>query len=62
MFGAITQPFIKKKMTKNNTNVLELLIFHETRAKKPNKSFIMLSCVIYTITDNYVCIDDLSFQ
>ena len=33
-FGTLTQPFIKKITTKNNTCVLELIMFHETRQKR----------------------------
>ena len=31
-------------------------MFYETRAENPNKYFRVLSCVIYTIIKNYVCI------
>ena len=31
-FGEITQPFIKATLSKNNTSVLALLMFHETRS------------------------------
>ena len=34
-FGPLTQPFIREKMTKKNTSVLSLLMFHEMRATKP---------------------------
>ena len=56
-FGETTQPFIKYTLEKNNTSVLELIIFYEIRADNPNKYYRVLSCVIYTITKNYVCID-----
>ena len=45
-FGALTQSFILKTMTKYNTSVLALLIFLETIATKPKKVFRVLSCVI----------------
>ena len=61
-FGEITQPFIKAMLAKQNTSVLELIIFYETRADNPKKYFIVLSCVIYTTIKNYVCIDYLAFQ
>ena len=61
-FGALTQPFIKRTSSKNNTSVLQLLMFHETRVLKPKKAFKVLSCVIYTIIDDCVCIDYLSCQ
>ena len=37
-------------------------MFHDTRVKNPNKYLRLLSCVIYTIIDNYVCIDYLACQ
>ena len=61
-FGALTQPFIKNTILKNNASVLALLMFHEKRVLKPEKYFRVSSCVIYTIIDNYVCIDYLAFQ
>ena len=61
-FGALTQPFIGKKMIKNNTSVLALLMFHETRPTNPNKYLRVLGCVIYNTRDNYVCIDYLACQ
>ena len=56
-FGEITQPFIKATSEKNNTIVLALITFNETWADNPKKYFRVLSCVIYTIIKNYVCID-----
>ena len=53
-FGNATQTFIKNVMTKKNTRLLELIMFHEKRHKRPKKSFIVLSCVIYTIIDNFL--------
>ena len=41
--------------------MLALLIFYETR-KCPKKFFKVLSCVIYTIIRNYVCIDYLGYE
>ena len=38
MFGTITQPFIRNTIKNNNTFVLELLMFYETRHKNANKS------------------------
>ena len=61
-FGPITQPHIRATLSKNKTKVLSLLIFYETRAYNPKKYFKVLSCVIYTIIKNYVCIKYLSFQ
>ena len=54
-FCAITQPFIKSKLLKSNTIVLALILFYETIVDKI--AYIFLSCVIYTMIKNYVCID-----
>ena len=56
-FGAIIQQHISKILSKNNTRVFALFMFYETRKKI--KNFKVLSCVIYTIISNYVCIDYL---
>ena len=46
------------KDDKKATRVLAIFMFYETRQKK-QKIFKVLSCVIYTIISNYVCIDYL---
>ena len=61
-FGALTKSFIKTTLSKTNTSVLALLMFYDTIGVKPNKYFRVLSCVIYTIIGNYVCIDYLACQ
>ena len=47
---------------KNNTCVMELIIFYENNRVKPEKEYRVLSCVIYYLVENYVCIDYLSCQ
>ena len=59
-FGAIKQTFIKATLLKNKTRMLALLLFYETRSD--NIFYRVLSCVIYTIIKNYVCIDDLDCE
>ena len=61
-FGEITQPFIEVKLEKNNTSVLALIFFYETTADNTKKAFRVFSCGIYTIIENYVCINYLAFQ
>ena len=61
-FGEITQPFIKSTLAKKNTSVVALIVFYDTRADYPNKTFRVLSCVIYNITKNHVCIGYLACQ
>ena len=60
IFGEITQTFIKTTLSKNNTRVLTLIMFYETRGDNPKKAFRVFSCVFYSIIKNYVCIDYLS--
>ena len=55
IFFAITQPHISTVLAKKNTRVLASLMFYETR-KNPRKVLKGLSCVIYAIISNYVCI------
>ena len=61
-FIALTQPFIKNTLSKKNTIFLALLMFHDTRVLNPKKDFRVLSCVIYNIMDDYVCIYYLACQ
>ena len=61
-FFELTQPFIKSKFPINNTSMLALIMFYETRAENPKKYFRVLSCVMYTIIKNYVFIDNLACQ
>ena len=58
-FGAITQPFLRATLLKK-TIVLALLMFYETGAEKI--AYKLLSCVICTMIENYVCIDYLVCQ
>ena len=50
-FVIITQPHIRTISAKNNTRVLALLWFYDTR-KNPEKFFIVLSCIIYRMISN----------
>ena len=52
-FGEITQPFIKATLAKNNTSVLVLIMFYETRSDNPRKYFRVFSYIIYTTFKNY---------
>ena len=46
-FGAITQPYIKNKLSKKKTRVLALLIFYEIR-KNPKEIFQSVElCYLY---------------
>ena len=62
IFGELAQSFIKATLSKNNTIMLSLMMFHETRGENPKKYLIVLSFFIYNIIKNYVFIDYLDFQ
>ena len=47
---------------KKNTTVLVLVVFYELVSTTPRKLFKVLSCVIYTFIDRYVCIDYLGTE
>ena len=61
-FGTMTQQHISKILSKPNTRLLSLVMFYETRQKHSKKMFNVLSCAIYTIIRNYVCIDCLGSE
>ena len=50
--------FLKNK----NTCVMVLIIIYENNGGKAKKVYIVLSCVVYSFIENYVCIDYLSCQ
>ena len=60
-FVAITKPHIITILEKNNTRVLELLMFYEKR-NNHMKFFKVFSCVIHIIFRNCVCIDYLACE
>ena len=57
-FGPDTTFHINTILLKN-TRVIALVIFYEIGKTNPRKMFRVLSCVIYTIIDKYICIDYL---
>ena len=48
---------IRDCILKNNTYVMALIMIYENIRKEIRKVYRVLSCVVYTITENYVCID-----
>ena len=52
---------IKDYFRKNNTCVMALIMFYENNGEK-TKMYRVLSCVVYSLIDNYVCIDYLACQ
>ena len=61
-FGADTNKHINKTLIKRNTRLLALFVHYEHGTINPGKMFKVLSCVIYTIIDRYVCIDYLGTE
>ena len=60
-FVTITQPHIKTTLAKKKTRVVASVMFYWTW-KNPEKAFKVLSCIIYTMIINYVCIGYLSCE
>ena len=54
----LIRDFAKKK----NTRVIALIMFYDNRGTKPKKVYRVLSCVLYSLIENYVCIHYLSCQ
>ena len=46
-------------MRKNDTCVIEIVMFYETKTKNLAKLYSVLSYVLYYVIENYVCIDYL---
>ena len=61
-FGPDTNSHISKTLQKPNTIVLALVIFYESEETIIRKLLRVLSCVIYTIINKYVCINYFSSE
>ena len=61
-FSTSTMTKISRILLKANTTVLALVMLYENRKQNAKKMFRVLSCVIYTIIRNYVCIDYLGSE
>ena len=61
-FGTDTNSHISRTLQKPNKRVLELVIFYESGKTIIRKLCRVLSCVIYTIIEKYVCIDYLGSE
>ena len=53
---------IRDFMRKKDTCFIALIMYYENKVTKPKKVYRVLSCVLYYLIDNYVCIDYLSCQ
>ena len=59
-FYARTMKTIKYCLTNKNTCVMELIMIYENNGEIPKKVYRVLSCVVYSLIDNYICIEYLS--
>ena len=50
---------IRNILKNKNTCVIALIIFYENKLIKPKKLYRVLSCVIYYLMENYICIEYL---
>ena len=60
-FSIRTMKNITNFLMKKNTSVMALIMIYENNEEIPKK-FRVLSCVVYNLIDNYVCIEYLSCQ
>ena len=58
-FGTDTNKQINVILKRPNTRVIALIVNYENVSYSTRKMFKVLSCVVYTIIDKYVCIDYL---
>ena len=61
-FSIKTMQSIKNCLMKKNTSIMAIIFIYETVVISIKKVFRVLSCVVYTLIENYVCIDYLSCQ
>ena len=47
---------------KNNTSFIVLIMINENNGEITKQLYRVLSCVVYTLIESYVCIDYLSCQ
>ena len=50
---------IRDVIKKKDTCVISLIMFYESKGKNPIILYRLLSCILYSFIDNYVCIDYL---
>ena len=61
-FSTKTMKAIRYCLLNKNTYVMALIMIYENSGKGIRKVYRVLSCVVYTLIDNYVCIYYLSCQ
>ena len=52
----------KQFSEKKDTCVIVLVMFNDTKTKNPTKVYRVLSCVLYYVIENYVCIEYICFH
>ena len=57
-----TMKTIKNCIMKKNTSIIALIIIYENNGKDTKTVYKVLICVVYTLIENYVCIEYLSCQ
>ena len=61
-FHETTMENIRDFLKNKNTCVITLIMFYGDNGVKPKQMYRVLSCVLYSIIDNYFCIDYLLCQ
>ena len=61
-FSTKTMKTVRDYLPKKNTSVMKLIMIYENSEKGIRKMYRVLSCVVYTLIDNYVFIDYLPCQ
>ena len=61
-FSSKAMKTIRYFLRKKNICVMELILVYENNGGNVKKVYRVLSCVVYYLIDNYVCIDYLSCQ
>ena len=49
-------------MIKKDTFVIVLILFYDSKLKNPIKVYMVLSFILYSLINNYVCIGYLCYQ
>ena len=51
-----------RKCSEKNTCVIALVMFYENRTTNPTKVYRVLSCVLYSVMEMFVCVDFICCQ
>ena len=53
---------IRDVIKNKDTCVIAIIMFYESKGRNPIQVYMVLSCVLYSLIKNYVCIDYIYFQ